>query len=108
MARSLKHELIERLNQAVKLLKSKSTEEVANNLMEQYGVSKRQAYRYIRGAQKNKQQLPVPERKKVFTVKLPISVIDQVRKYAKLNEESIGDVTTEALEAFLRTRGHGS
>jgi len=83
------------------LRKYSSTSRVVTDLMEQYGVSIRQAYRYIQEAEKSENRLPIPEKKIVFTVKIPLSVIQHLRKFAKSTGQSLSDITTQALKVFL-------
>jgi len=108
MTKSSSSEIAERINMAVGLLrKFSSKDEVLEALMEQYGVSRRQAYRYIQEAKKRKHRLPIPEQKEVFTVKLPISLVSRVRHLANSTGESISNIVTQALKLFLKRRGHG-
>jgi len=48
-----------------------SKDKTLSRIMDRFGVSRRQAYRYIEEALSIKQTVPVPERKVVFTVKVP-------------------------------------
>ena len=91
------------MNQAIQLLKREtSPAEVVAQLAAQLGVSPRQAARYVRAAQQQPGPLVVPEVKEVFTVKLPKSLIQQVRRTARLRENSISEWVAEALEEQLR------
>jgi hypothetical protein len=70
--RSPQAELTERVNLVRSLLKEgSSTDETLSVIMDRFGVSRRQAYRYIEEALRIKRTVPVPERKVVFTVKVP-------------------------------------
>ncbi|HEX2520605.1 MAG TPA: ribbon-helix-helix protein, CopG family [Terriglobia bacterium] len=51
--------------------------------------------------------MPVPERKGVFTVKLPLSLISRLRQLARSTGASLSALVTQALEAFLKRREHG-
>ena len=85
-----------------------SSVQVISELMNTYGVSQRQAYRYVQEAQKAEQELPIPEQKVVFTVKLPVSLIQRIRKRAQATKQSISNLTTLALERFLSSgEDHG-
>ena len=102
MTRSTDSVRTERINMARMLLNQcSSSVQVIFELMNKYGVSKRQAYRYVQEAQKTEQELPVPEQKIVFTVKLPVSLILRVRERAQASGQSISNLTTDALERFL-------
>jgi hypothetical protein len=95
------------VNQAIQFLKrEKSPAEVVARLAAQLGVSSRQAARYVRAAQQQPGPLAIPELKEVFTVKLPKSLIHQVRRTARLQESSISEWVAEALEEQLRSGTH--
>ena len=72
--------------------------QVISQLESRFGISRRQAYRYVQEAAKAKEMLPLPEEKIVFTVKLPVSLVVRLRKFAKSSGESISDVTARALQ----------
>jgi len=94
---------------AVDLLKKKASSQGAvSSLVAHCGVSARQAYRYVQRAQESSKPLPLPEAKDVFTVKLPVGLIDRVRQRAHREEQAISDLVAEALEDFLKKRrSHG-
>jgi len=101
-------ELAERVNVARSLLKeSSSKDEALSVIMDRFGVSRRQAYRYIEEALRIKRTVPVPERKVVFTVKVPESLVSFLRHVAKATGESLSVIVTQALKAFLKRRGYG-
>jgi len=107
--RSSNSQLAQRINGALTLLRSlRSSTKTVMALMVRYRVSRRQAFRYIREAQKVGRMQPIPERKVVFTVKIPLSLVRALRQMAKSTGESLGVLVTRALEAFLQKRGgHG-
>ena len=108
MARSKNSGLTYRINETLLLLKKKlPCSQITTELIDRFGVSKVQAYRYIRAAQKNKRIVPIPEEKSVFTVKLPQSIIQRIKGFAKSGGISISEVVKQALEEFLRKRAHG-
>jgi predicted HicB family RNase H-like nuclease len=77
-------------------------------LVARYGLSRRQAYRYLQEAQQATSPLPVPEAKAVFTVKLPRSLILKVRQQAQQQRGSISLWVERALRRELgHTKGHG-
>jgi len=94
---------------AVDLLRKKSSpQEAVCSLVTHCGVSPRQAYRYVQQAQGTSASLPLPETKAVFTVKLPISLIDRVRQTARRQDRPISDLVSAALQEFLsKRRSHG-
>ena len=98
-------ETARRVNTALSLLQRCEASEVVVELMARYGLSRRQAYRYVREAQDRSEPVAIPERKSVFTVKLPASLIAGVRRRARDAGKSISDVVAEALWALL---GEGS
>src|SRR5574341_79307 len=66
-----------------------------------YGVSVRQARRYVEQAMATG-GVVVPETSVVFTVKLPGSLVDQVRAHARAQDASIAAVVARALAEFLQ------
>jgi len=101
-------EVVQRINAAQVLLKKyTSTAKVGKLLVERYGVSGRQAYRYILQAQRLKSPLPVPEKKVVFTVKLPLNLAYRLRRLARSRGESLSAMLTHALELFLKRVRNG-
>lgn len=108
MERAPNPELAKRINHAYVLLKKeRPNSQIVEHLMEKYGVSQIQAYRYVQQARENDGKIMVPESSGVFTVKLPLSLIKRVRKFARSRGMSISKVVQTALEEFLGTRNHG-
>ena len=101
-------ELAQRVNRAYALLeKDISSERILDSLMEQYGVSRVQAYRYLRQARENRKLVPIPEQSVVFTVKLDPSLIKGIKVAASSMGLSISKVVKMALEEFLTKPDHG-
>lgn len=97
-----------RVNTAIKLLGKKATPgKVVSELVSQFGISTRQAHRYLHRAQAAARPLPLPEAKEVFTVKLPSSLIGEIRSTARQSKQPLSDLTCDALRAFLRKKAHG-
>ena len=87
---------------AINLLKkSGSLSEAAKTLSSLYGISKRQAYRYVKEAESAGNRIPVPAQKIAFTVKLSENLTQEIRQYARLKGQTISEVVTEALEVLL-------
>lgn len=109
MTKSSESEHTRRVNATVSLLQQKaSAPEVLTWLIGQYGLSQRQAYRYLWQARQAREPLPVPEAKDVFTVKLPVSLIRQVRQQARRGGGTISQWVEEALQRSLKLpQGHG-
>lgn len=102
MKRSQHSELAERINQAHALLEQqKPHTSIVEQLMDTYGVSQIQAYRYVQQAKAHKQKLAIPENSVVFTVKLPPSLIRGVKEFAVSQGTSISKIVRMALEEFL-------
>jgi hypothetical protein len=98
----------ERINMAIELLKKNaSLGEAVSSLACRCRLSQRQAYRYLRQAQAVDRPLPIPESKAVFTVKLPPSLIQAVRRRARHQGRPISELVARALEDFLQKHGPG-
>lgn len=101
-------ELAERLNAVRSLLREGSSKDQALLvIMDRFDVSRRQAYRYIEEALRIKHTVAVPERKVVFTVKVPESLVSLIRHVASATGESLSAIVTQALKAFLKRKGYG-
>jgi hypothetical protein len=98
-----------RVNVTVSLLKrSASPPEVLARLVALYGLSRRQAYRYLQQAQQASGPLPVPEEKAVFTVKLSRRLITDVRQQSRREGCSISLWVDRALRRSLpQLQKHG-
>lgn len=94
-------EYAERVNAAVALLRERSPAEAVRALAAGQGLSERQARRYVRAAGRTPAGVAVPERRAVFTVKLPVSLIARLRSFARANACSVSGVTAEALRSYL-------
>jgi len=109
MARSSNSQRAERINAAIVLIERYSSPaEVATALAAQYSISKRQAYRYVKDAGAIGKQIPIPDQKIAFTVKLSQSLIQTLRQYSQSKGQTLSEIVTRALEAFLykgRQRG---
>ena len=103
MARSSDAVKAERINAALDALRRyDSLAEAAQALVQAYGMSKRQAYRYLREAQTHDQPVPLPEPKVAFTVKLSEGLVQRLRQRAAQTGLSLSDLVTQAVEVFLR------
>ncbi len=109
MVKSSNSERARRINAAYTLIKACDTTAQAVRAMEvQYGISRRQAYRYVQEAQKIGTHIPIPESKVAFTIKLAPNLIQTLRQYSEQSGLSLGEIVTRALETFLckgRQRG---
>ena len=97
------------MNQAFRCLQENETpSEVVRHLVRKYGISVRQARRYVRLAQEAPAPLAIPEKKAVFTVKLPRGLIRQVRATARRGSGPISDWVAQALrDALAADSPHG-
>jgi hypothetical protein len=108
MARSTKAGKARLLNAAHQLLaRGEQLPEAAQTLSREFGLSRRQAYRYLKQAASLGRPVPVEETSVPITLKLPPSTARQLRSYAARTGLTQGEVVTRALRAFLSTlRGH--
>ena len=109
MPRSNNTERAQRLNAAFDLIaRGWSLNEAAEALVEQFGLSRRQAYRYLQEAQRIKRPVAVPEPITAITIKVPAGVVVGLRAYARASGLTIGEIVARAVCAFLRkARPHG-
>lgn len=109
MKRCSSSEHARRVNAALVLIgKGRRPANAAVELAARYGISRRQAYRYVREAGIIGEKVPIPEPKVTFTVKLSETLIRTLRHRARSTGQSLSAVVTLALEAFLhKGRGHG-
>jgi predicted HicB family RNase H-like nuclease len=98
----------ERVNAAADLIADgRSVVDAAVALAARFGVSTRQARRYVEQAASTGRR-PVPEGSVVFTVKLPASLAVRVRERAGRSQVPISALVTQALTEFLaQDRGQG-
>lgn len=73
--------------------------------MQEYGISRPQAYRYVQEAEKAGTALCVPEKKEAVMVKLPVGLINSVRRLSKKMKISISAITAEAIKVYLKRNG---
>ena len=105
MSRSTNSLRAERINTALVLLQqSESLAAAARTMVEAYGMSKRQAYRYLQEAQAQPQPLRIPEQKIAFTVKLPPAIVEEARQHARQHGQSLSHFVEQALETYLQRK----
>jgi hypothetical protein len=94
---------------AIRLLqRQRSPEAILSALVRQGGLSRRQAYRYLRQAHSQLQVRPVPKPKAVFTVNLPQWLIRAVRARCRRQHQRLSQVVAAVLEQWLQQRApHG-
>ena len=93
----------ERLNAAHRLIaQGIGMAEAAMMLARDYGLSRRQAYRYLEEAQTMARPAPAAEPSMAVTFKLPVSVVRDLRAYAATSELTLGEIVSGAISRFLR------
>jgi len=105
MSRSTQADKARQLNAALRLLE-RQTElpEAAQRLAREFGLSRRQAYRYLEQAAQLGRPVEVREATVPMTLKLPPSTVRLLRAYAARSGLTLGEIVTRALRAFLGTR----
>lgn len=105
MARSTKAEKARLLNAAHRLLaRGEKPSEAAQRLSREFGLSRRQAYRYLEQAARLERPVPVEEASVPISLELPASTVRQLRRYAAKTGLSLREIVTRALRAFLSTQ----
>jgi hypothetical protein len=109
VSKSSAAEQVRRVNATINLLQRKTTSpQVLARLITRYGLSRRQAYRYVQQARQASRPLVVPEAKAVFTVKLPKRLMVQVRQQARREDCAISRWVEQALRGWLvQPKRHG-
>ncbi len=93
-----------RVNAAAELLAAGvGVAEAAGQLAGRFGLSQRQARRYVDRAATGG-PVRVPQATTVFTVKLPVPLVARVRAHAAASGRTISSLVTQALEEFLSRR----
>jgi hypothetical protein len=109
MARATAAQRAQRLNRSRVLLQCCSSfSQAVQRLAKDCSLSSRQAYRYVKQAQQLKRPVPVGSPKIAFTVKLPSSLVQQLRRYAVRTRLTLSDIVSHALTLTLdrgRRRG---
>jgi hypothetical protein len=83
------------------LQQQRSAEAVLSALIKEGGISRRQAYRYLRQVRTNLQPRVLPQSKAVFSVSLPRRLIQEVRNRCRQQRRPISLVVTQVLERWL-------
>jgi hypothetical protein len=109
MPRSTKADKARQLNVAHRLLKRNvALPDAAQRLAQQFGLSLRQAYRYLEEAAELDGPVEVAEATVPITLKLPPTTVRVLRAYARSSGLTLGVIVTRALGAFLGAlRRHG-
>ena len=109
MSRSTKADKARQLNVAHRLLRRNiALSEAAQLLTRQFGLSLRQAYRYLEEAAALDAPVEVVEATAPVTLKLPPTTVRALRAYARSSGLTLGMIVTRALVAFLASlKRHG-
>ena len=105
LRRAYADEYAERVNRAAVLVRRLSPADAVRALQAEFGLSERQARRYVNAGLDQPDGVPVPERTAVFTVRLAPSLIDGLRSRAGVSGLSLSAVTAEAVHAYLAGAG---
>ena len=107
MARSTQAQRAERMRAAQELLaRGISIAGAAVVLSRDFGLSRRQAYRYLEEAQAVAPA--VAEASLTITLRVPSSIVRELRAYSVSNGLSLSEILRRAILAFLSAaRGHG-
>jgi len=101
MPRSTKTDKARQLNAAHRLLeRNVALPEAAQNLSRKFGLSLRQAYRYLEEAARLERPVEITEATVPITLKLPPTTIRLLRAYAKSSGLTLGTIVARALELF--------
>ena len=103
MARSTKTQKSLKLNAAYRLL-SRGTdvaEAAADVLAREFGISLRQAYRYLKDARAIGRAVPVAEPSVPATFKIPNDVLRQLRAYSAVSGLTLSAILTRAVKSYL-------
>ena len=109
MGRSTDAEKAERLNAAHSFLaRGVGMPEAVVSLSRQFGLSRRQAYRYLQEAQAIGHAVPLVAPSVPITLKMPANIVRDVRAYSVISGLTLSEIVTRAITAFLAAvRGHG-
>jgi hypothetical protein len=105
LRRAYADEYAERVNRAAVLLRELTPADAVRELQAEFGLSERQARRYINVALERPEGVEVPERTAVFTVRLAPSLIGGLRERARATGQTLSAVTAEAVRRYLSGAG---
>ena len=104
MARSTEVQKAERLNAAHSLLsRGVGLADAVQSLSRDFGLSRRQAYRYLQAAQEIGHSVPVVEPSVPITLKMAGNIVRDLRAYSVTSGLTLGEIVTRAVTAFLAT-----
>lgn len=102
MTRSSHIEKTHRLNAAFDLLaQGYALAAAADTLIQQFGFSRRQAYRYLQVAQALDAPVPAVSPTLPITIKMPEEVAIRLRAHAQTSGLTMGEIAAQAILRFL-------
>jgi len=109
MARSTQAQRAERLTAAQELLaRGTGVAGAAIALSRDFGLSRRQAYRYLEEAQAVAPAPVIAEGSVTITLKIPSNIVRELRAYSASSGLTLSEIVRRAILAFLSAaRGHG-
>jgi hypothetical protein len=109
MARSTQIQKAARLNFAHGLLvKGRSMREATTVLSREFGLSQRQAYRYLQAAESLDHPVIARAVSIPVTLKIPGDIVEELRAHAKASGLTMGEIVARAVSTFLSSaRKHG-
>ena len=109
MMRSSNTDKTHRLNAAFNLLaQGCPLTAAAEALTQQFGLSRRQAYRYLQEAQEIDAPVLVTSPSIPITIKIPADVVKRLRSHAQASGMTIGEIVAQAIVSFLdKLQRHG-
>ena len=107
MTRSTRYEKSQRLNRAFELLSNGDTaNRAAEELVGQFGISLRQAYRYLQETQQIRHPVVIAESTIPMTIKIPKGIVLKLSTYAYTSNMTIGETVSYAVLAHLAGEGY--
>jgi hypothetical protein len=100
---------VQRINMVVRgLQQQRPPEAIVSGVVERWGVSRRQAYRYLLQGRSRLELRPVPEAKAVLTVSLPQPLLRALRRRCRQQQKPVRWVVAEILQQWLeQSSAHG-
>jgi hypothetical protein len=101
LRRAYADEYAVRVNRAGAVLRELSPADAVRALQGEFGLSERQARRYVNLGMREPDGVLVPERTTVFTVRLAPSLVGGLRERAGASGQTLSAVTAEAVRGYL-------
>lgn len=101
LRRAYADEYAVRVNRASVLVRGLLPADAVGALQAEFGLSERQARRYVNVGLREPEGVFVPERTTVFTVRLAPSLIGGLRERAAATGQTLSAVTAEAVRGYL-------